>query len=132
MPLRDYNGGSLPSEIKACKSKSCIPQSFKKSQCFYIPEMDTSQITNFQEYFYFCENLITIPILDTSNGTNFKNMFDYCYLLYKIPQLDLSKCTNGTSLFFGCENLKEIGKTKLIDKNIELIILTDWEKHSTI
>lgn len=109
MPLREYND-YLPDEIKACKNKSCIPQSFRNSQCFYTPEMDTSQITNFQEYFAFCENLITIPILDTSNGTDFDSMFYCCDLLYKIPQLDLSKCTNGAHLFSSCENLREIGK----------------------
>ena len=73
-----------------------------------IPELDTSNGTNFSYMFYQCYDLKSITKLDTGNGTNFNSMFYYCNKIESIPQLDIDKATSMSDIFVGCYALKEL------------------------
>ena len=52
--------------------------------------------------------LTSIPNLDTSNGTNFSFMFNNCRVLTTISKLNLSKATNLSGTFQYCLALENI------------------------
>ena len=76
-----------------------------------IPLINTSLVTNMKYMFSYCSNLTTISQLDTSKVTTMKQMFSYCSNLIIIPQLDTSKVENMDSMFYLCEKLTTIDIT---------------------
>ena len=74
-----------------------------------IPQLDTSKVTDMSSMFSSCYALTTIPQLDTSNVTDMNNMFNSCSALTTIPQLDTSKVTNMSSMFGDCSALENLG-----------------------
>ena len=72
------------------------------------PLLDTSDVTNMQNMFNGCTNLITIPLLDTSDVTNMAQMFSNCTNLTTIPELNTSNVTNMGQMFSSCSNLTSI------------------------
>ena len=75
----------------------------------YLPNIDTSNVTDMNRMFSSCYALTTIPQLDTSNVTDMNNMFNSCSALTTIPQLDTSKVTNMSSMFGDCSALENLG-----------------------
>lgn len=73
-----------------------------------ISYSDTSNVTNMNNMFQYCENISTIPQLDTSKVTSMSNMFNSCYSLKSVPQLDTSNVTSMNSMFFNCSVLTTI------------------------
>lgn len=69
--------------------------------------------------FYGCKNLTTIPQLDTSNGTNFSDMFNGCENLASVPQLDISNGTSFEHMFTNCRKLENITFIGSINGNID-------------
>ena len=55
-----------------------------------------------------CNSLKTIPLLDTSNVTDMSNMFFYSYSIEGIPLLDTSKVVNMSQMFYNCSGLKNV------------------------
>ena len=78
------------------------------------PLLDTSSVTNMDNMFEVCENLINIPLLDTSNVTSMSHMFYNCTNLTSIPQLNTSSVTNMQGMVSGCTLLTSI---PLLDTN---------------
>lgn len=73
-----------------------------------IPKIDTSLVTNMNNFFSDCTNMISIPLIDTSKVTNMKNMFYNCNNLVSVPLLDTSLVTNMQSMFTYCRNLQSV------------------------
>jgi len=71
----------------------------------YAPLVDTSNITNFNNFFGGCRALMYVPKLNTSKGTSFKNMFTGCLCLATAPKLDTSRATDISYMFANCSNL---------------------------
>ena len=78
------------------------------------PLLDTSSVTNMDNMFEVCKNLINIPVLDTSNVTSMSHMFYNCTNLTSIPQLNTSSVTNMQGMVSGCTLLTSI---PLLDTN---------------
>ena len=74
----------------------------------YMPLVDTSNVTNFNNTFSSCEYLVEVPLLDTSNTTNMGYIFNGCTNLKSIPLFDTSNVTTMQSAFYGCKSLIEI------------------------
>ena len=73
-----------------------------------IPQLDTSNVTTMASMFAGCRALSTIPPLDTSNVTTMAGMFNMCIVLSTIPPLDTSNVTNMSTVFYGCTALSTI------------------------
>lgn len=104
--------------------------------------LDTSNVTDFSNYFAYWKNLKVLPQIDTSNGTNFTKFchnsgletypshldfsngdnFESAYSysrLIGIPDLNIPKATSCYMTFQFCRNLKTIGNITLPEaKNI--------------
>ena len=78
------------------------------------PLLDTSSVTNMDNMFEVCKNLINISLLDTSNVTSMGHMFYNCTNLTSIPQLNTSSVTNMQGMVSGCTLLTSI---PLLDTN---------------
>lgn len=52
-------------------------------------------------------NLYFMPLVDTSTTTNFNNMFRDCYWLTTIPILDMSQATSFNYMFYECSRLSD-------------------------
>lgn len=78
--------------------------------------LDTSNVTDMNSMFCFCENLTydeireTLSALDTSNVTDMNSMFGGCLGItdFDMGFLDTSMVRNMQSLFAKCENLKSV------------------------
>ena len=73
-----------------------------------IKKEDTSNVTNMDNMFYYCQYLTSIPELNTSNVTSMRNMFTQCINLKSIPQLDTSNVTRMSDMFQHCSSLTSI------------------------
>lgn len=73
-----------------------------------IPQFNTVKVTNMLATFGGCESIKTIPEMDTSNVTTMNKMFVDCYNLTTIPQLNTSNVTDMERMFFNCYNLINI------------------------
>jgi hypothetical protein len=61
---------------------------------------------------FYYTTIKTIPQLDTSNGTNFSEMFSMSENLESLPELDLSNAETCTMMFDDCYSLKYLGGFK--------------------
>lgn len=73
-----------------------------------IPQLDTSNIDNFQAAFSNCSALQSIPLLDTKKATSMSSMFNYCNSLKSVPLFDMSNVTNASDMFYSCTSLTEV------------------------
>lgn len=79
------------------------------------PYIDTSKITEYNDFFSGNARLELLDRIDTSNGTKFNNMFYNCTRLYKVPQLDTSNGTLFNSMFYNCSNITEVPELDIIN-----------------
>ena len=75
-----------------------------------IKNITTSNVTDFENMFRGCKELITAPSMDTKNGKKFAYFFMECAKLQNVPVYDWSciDLTNGDKLqlsFYGCNAL---------------------------
>ena len=106
-----FDGCSSLTEVPQLDTSNGTNFSFMFDSCTLltdVPQLDTSNGTNFSYMFDGCSSLTEVPQLDTSNGTNFSNMFKGCELLTTIPQLDVSNGTNFSYMFYNCTSLTEV------------------------
>lgn len=75
------------------------------SKLILAPLIDTSQITDMENFFYFDISLLEIPLLDTSSAITMKGMFSGCKSLQRLPLLDTSNVTTMYEMFKNCTNL---------------------------
>jgi hypothetical protein len=104
----DTGVGSRQWWLDMCKEKTNLSYFFSGYSGETIPEIDTSNATDFNRMFLNCKNLIEIPYFNTSNGTNFEYMFGGCNSLIRIPNIDTSKGNNLTGMFSDCKSLTKI------------------------
>lgn len=67
-----------------------------------IPDnLYTSNVTNFNQFCYYCYSLKIAPSLDFSNATNLSSLYGYCYNLISIlGVIDFTKLTSSPSNIF--------------------------------
>lgn len=76
----------------------------------YMPLVDTSISTVFQNMFYSCERLQEVPLLDTKNAQITTSMFYNCIQLRTIPTFNISNVqTSGNikNMFYNCPLLTD-------------------------
>lgn len=74
-----------------------------------VPDFyDFSNITDMNNMFANCGNLITIPEMDTSNVTDMATCFQNCYALQSIPLINTSNVTNMALCFQNCSALQSL------------------------
>jgi surface protein len=76
-----------------------------KNRIVYLPQIDTSSVTNMNSMFRGCYSLVSIPQIDTSSVTSMSYMFSSCYSLVSIPQIDTSSVTSMNYMFNNCYSL---------------------------
>ena len=117
-----FNGCSSLTEVPQLDTSNGTNFSYIFNGCELlttIPQFDTSNGTNFNGMFNGCSSLTEVPQIDTSNGTNFAAMFGNCSSLTEVPQIDVSKGTNLNGMFKGCTSLTNITFVGSINKNID-------------
>ena len=72
--------------------------------------VDTSNVTSFQQLFYFNESLTAIPYMDTTSATSLWGTFRSCYILTSVGTLDgthlnTQNVTNFKEAFRDCNKL---------------------------
>lgn len=89
---------------------------------YEVANLDTSNITNMKEMFYYCTNLeeLDLSSFDTSNVTNMEGMFYYCSQLTSsdLSSFDTSKVTNMRSMFVNCGNLTSLDVSNFNTSNV--------------
>jgi hypothetical protein len=76
-----------------------------------IPELDTSNGTNFNSTFASMFSITKIPSgMDFSNGQDFNSIFSRCNRLKYLPDIDFSSATRMPSAFFECMSLERAPK----------------------
>ena len=95
----------IPFEIELVGSGSARAMFFGCSSLTYVPDMDTSNVTDMQTMLYGCSSLTHVPDLDTSSVTSMSNMFNGCSSLTHAPAMDTSSVTSMYRMFLGCSSL---------------------------
>lgn len=72
-----------------------------------IGAIDLGEMTTLQAFFKNCNNLVSLPQLDTKNITSFNNMCINCYALKNVPIYDTTSLTAMTSCFNNCTALTD-------------------------
>ena len=73
-----------------------------------IPSIDTSKVTSAYGLFDGCNSLETIPELDLSQNTSFYRMFRDCMALKQVPMFDMSKNKTMNQMFYNCTSLENV------------------------
>lgn len=74
-----------------------------------IPNIDTSNVTDFYYFCSFADNLTAMPDLDYSKATSMHSAFEHCKKLSSVPEvLDLRSAITLYNMFDSCENLRKI------------------------
>ena len=73
-----------------------------------LPELNTSNGTNFSNFLLNCSSLQSLPELNTSNGTNFFNFLLNCSSLQSLPALNVSNGIFLTGFMQGCTSVQSL------------------------
>ena len=73
-----------------------------------VPSFNTSNVTDMSSMFVYCSSLKTVPLFDTSNVTNMGYMLQFCSSLTTVPSFNTSNVTNMSHMFQSCENLTTV------------------------
>ena len=106
----------IPFEIELVGSGSARSMFQGCSSLTYVPDMDTSSVTNMGNMFYDCSALTTAPVMDTSSATGMRQMFRGCTSLTYVPALDTSSVTDMYAMFRVCSSLTD-GNVRLIGRH---------------
>lgn len=80
---------------------------FGYSKLTSFSHLDFSKVTDMDNMFRSCTNLIESPNI-TSSSISCDSTFNGCTNLKKVNQFDTSKCGSISNTFYGCTNLTEI------------------------
>lgn len=72
-----------------------------------FPYLDTTEITDYTDFFKQGIRKEVIGKVDTSNATNVTNMYYGCDFLEVAPPMNTSNVENFYGMFFGCSQLKQ-------------------------
>jgi surface protein len=91
-----------------------------------ISNLNTDNVTNMSDMFYFCENLkaINLSSINTQNVTDMSYMFCGCYSLEKInvSSFNTKNVINMSRMFIYCRNLTEIDLSNFDTKKVRNMI----------
>lgn len=73
-----------------------------------VEGLNTSNALYLYSLFRDCSSLVNIPELNTSTVINMSNMFQNCSSLVNIPDIDCSNTTCTDSMFAGCHSLESV------------------------
>lgn len=71
------------------------------------PLLDLSSLTNAQQLFYLCKNLISLPKLNISNITDLRHCWEECYELVYVPYMPANIKANFGAAFTLCNKLSD-------------------------
>lgn len=77
-------------------------------QLRYFSWEGSNELTNANNMFLNCYDLVEISELDFSKVTTAKSCFRLCYSLSRMPELDCSSLINAEEMFFNCYTIKHI------------------------
>ena len=97
-----------------------------KIKAFFDGKIDN--ITSCDSMFSMYETLLFIPDIDTSLVTDFDNMFFDCINLIAVPELDMRKAQSCRNMFYYCGSLVEI--KKLICDSLSSARITEMKMNS--
>ena len=87
-----------------------------------LENLDTSQVTNMSEMFYYCESLTDLDVshFDTSQANDMSEMFYMCKSLNSldVSRLDTSQVTNMSEMFEDCKNLTSLDVSHFNTENV--------------
>ena len=72
------------------------------------PEMDISQVTDFDAAFYGCQSLVNVPAYDTKNVSRMSRAFYGCSALKSLPPLDMRSVAFTGGMFDLCASLESV------------------------
>lgn len=145
IPLMDTTSGDdYNLMFRSCNSLTTIPD-FDFGSPSVIKEMffsminlttldnitiDTSNVTDFTQVFFSCQNLQSLPVMDLSNATKMSGMYRNCRAITSLPTpLDTSKVTNMDQTFRDMHGLSEM---PVIDTSLNSNFLRTWRTCYTI
>lgn len=76
-----------------------------KNDIYYLPKIDTSNLTSLNKAFQALNYMVAIPVIDTSNVTDMSHAFTNCYSLKCVPPLNTSNVTIMDYTFSLCRSL---------------------------
>ena len=103
-----YPGKTIPSLICNSLPEKMNGMFAEAKNIIGIPEIDTSNCTDFSYMCQGCSSLLEVPYLDITKSRYTNYMFEGCSSLKKIPQFDLSNVTTVGNMFNNCSNLEII------------------------
>ena len=104
-----------------------------RTRAAYLPHINTSNIQNFDNFFYSfntlrelpdndysnitsayqfcsgCTSLTHLPEIDFSNTISLRDLCSNCYCLVHVGKLYSSRCTDFRNIFTNCFNLETVG-----------------------
>ena len=106
--FENYLGTSIPTLI--CEKLPTTVNSMYRycKNITSVPEIDTSNCTDFAYMFDGCESLLEVPYMNTSKLNNSNALFRNCKSIKKLPQYDFSNAAYLGSLIENCSNLEEV------------------------
>lgn len=109
-----YTGGNIQSAIVSIQNintSELTNMNNAFSLCrnlISIPEMDTTGVTSMAGAFNECNSITTLPNINTANVTTMNNMCINCNSLVEIPELNTSSLIYMASIFNGCTSLVSV------------------------
>ena len=116
-----YLGQTIPALI--CEKKPTKTNAMFKNceNIISVPEIDTSDCTDFSYMCQGCSSLLEVPYLDITKANYLSYMFEQCRALKKIPQYDFSNAKYIHNIFCKCSNLEEVPLL-----NMQNVASTGW------
>lgn len=95
---------------------------YKLTSIIGLQYLDTSEVTNMQQMFSYCESLTTLDLsnFNTSLVTRMGNMFTNCYCLTSIDlsSFNVSQVESMFQMFMNCKSLEAIDLGNFNTKNV--------------
>ena len=95
-----------------------------------LENLDTSQVTNMSEMFYYCESLTNLDVshFNTSQVTNMSEMFELCENLTNldVSHFNTSQVTNMSEMFELCVNLTNLDLSNFDTSQVTNMFYMFW------
>lgn len=97
----------------SCVKVSGVTTNITQLKCQYAKsliefDVDTSNITTFDQMFYECSNITTISPINATRASSLVSMFEYCGKMISAPEIDTSRINNMDNMFAECTLLRNI------------------------
>ena len=111
--IESYKVSEMSEAIKNISSGGIIKvingMKFGFSQLTDFSNIDTSETTDFDRFFYNCALMITSPSnLNSSNVVRTHNMFQGCSNLVTVKEFDFSNVEGCSNMFYNCSKLENV------------------------